>query len=175
MSIISLIEASCADQEVDAVVNAANRQLWAGGGICGELFRRAGINELMEACNHYSIPLSDGQAVITPSFHMSNTKSIIHAVGPDFRKTPGALGELFLAYYNSLMVLMENGQHSIAFPLISSGIFAGDLEKPAEISARQCKMAYKKFTEDYPDYDVDVKVCVYEKRDMEGAIIGFGR
>ena len=45
MSKIELLNASCADQYVDAVVNAANSGLWAGGGICGEIFKRAGLNE----------------------------------------------------------------------------------------------------------------------------------
>jgi O-acetyl-ADP-ribose deacetylase (regulator of RNase III) len=43
MSKIELINASCADQEVDVVVNAANDGLWAGGGICGVIFRKAGM------------------------------------------------------------------------------------------------------------------------------------
>ena len=47
MSTIKLINASCADQNVDAVVNAANDGLWAGGGICGVIFKKAGMQEFM--------------------------------------------------------------------------------------------------------------------------------
>lgn len=54
---------------------------------------------------------------------MKNAKHIIHAVGPDFGRTPKAFLELFNAYYNSLVLLKDNGLHSISFPLISSGIF----------------------------------------------------
>lgn len=49
MSNLELIQGSCADQNVDAVVNAANRNLSAGGGICGVIFNKAGYNELLKA------------------------------------------------------------------------------------------------------------------------------
>ena len=169
MSRFELINASCADQEVDAVVNAANDGLWAGGGICGVIFRKAGMAELTDACSKYDTPLHDGDAVITPAFKMKNAKAIIHAVGPNFAVTPAAFKELFDAYYNSLVVLMENSYHSISFPLISSGIFGGSLEHPVVESAKQCMRAYKKFAEDYPDYDVDVKLCAFTAAEMQEA------
>ena len=169
MSKLELINTSCADQEVDVVVNAANRGLWAGGGICGVIFRKAGMTQLTEACNRYPTPLEDGDAVITPSFQMTNAKAIIHAVGPNFGVTPKAFDELFDAYYNSLVVLMDNGYHSIAFPLISSGIFGGRLLNPAGESTKQCVKAYQAFVEKYPDYDVDVKLCAFSTSEMKQA------
>lgn len=81
MSKIELLNASCANQEVDVVVNAANASLWAGGGICGVIFSKAGMDELTSACKKYKTPLNDGDAVITPAFNMKNAKAIIHAVG----------------------------------------------------------------------------------------------
>ena len=104
-----------------------------------------GTQVMMDACRKYDTPLKDGSAVITPAFNMKNAKAIIHAVGPDFGRTPSAFKELFDAYYNSLKVLMDNGYHSISFPLISSGIFGGTLDNPAGESAKQCLRAYKKF------------------------------
>lgn len=169
MSHIELLHASCADQTVDAVVNAANSGLWAGGGISGAIFKKAGLSALTAACSEYKTPLKDGAAVITPAFQMTNAKYIIHAVGPDFSRTPAAFKELFDAYYNSLVVLMTNGLHSISFPLISSGIFGGSLSHPAEESAKQFCRAYKKFTRDYPDYSVDVKLCAYSAGEMAEA------
>lgn len=169
MSRIVLIYASCADQVVDAVVNAANNELWEGGGICGVIFEKAGPEELEEACAQYATPLKDGSAVITPAFQMTNAKAIIHAVGPDFGATPTAFKELYDAYYNSLKVLMGNDLHSISFPLISSGIFGGALADPAGESTRQCCRAYLKFVADYPDYPVDVKLCAFSRRAMEAA------
>ena len=122
MSKIELINGSCADQKVDIVVNATNSGLWAGGGICGVIFNKAGITELTTACSKYKTPLKDGSAVITPAFNMTNAKAIIHAVGPNFAVIPKAFKELFDAYYNSLKVMMDN---------------------------------------DYPEYDVIVKLCAF--------------
>lgn len=164
-----LINASCADQNVDVVVNAANDGLWAGGGICGVIFNRAGMNELTDACKQYKTPLKDGSAVITPAFNMTNAKAIIHAVGPNFSVTPTAFKELFEAYYNSLVVMKDNGYHSISFPLISSSIFGGDLPNPVAESTKQCVRAYKKFVSDYPDYDIDVKLCAFTASEMQKA------
>lgn len=170
MSKIELINASCADQAVDAVVNAANDGLWAGGGICGVIFRKAGMAELTDACRKYKTPLHDGDAVITPAFHMENAKAIIHAVGPNFAVTPAAFRELFDAYYNSLAVLKDNGYHSISFPLISAGIFGGALENPAAESTKQCMRAYERFTADHPDYDIDVRLCAFTDSEMQEAM-----
>ena len=169
MSKFELINASCADQTVDAVVNAANDGLWAGGGICGVIFSKAGRAELTEACSKYKTPLNDGDAVITPAFKMTNAKAIIHAVGPNFAVTPTAFKELFNAYYNSLVVLKDNGYHSISFPLISSGIFGGSLVNPVAESTKQCLRAYKKFTTDYPEYEIDVKLCAFTASEMKEA------
>ncbi|MBO4681780.1 MAG: macro domain-containing protein [Clostridiales bacterium] len=169
MSKFELLNASCADQVVDAVVNAANDGLWAGGGICGVIFSKAGRDELTAACRKYKTPLNDGDAVITPAFNMTNAKAIIHAVGPNFRSTPNAFEELYKAYYNSLAVLKDNGYHSISFPLISAGIFGGNLPKPAAESTKQCLRAYKKFIEDFPDYEIDVKLCAFSAQEMSDA------
>ena len=169
MSKIILLNASCADQTVDAVVNAANSGLWAGGGICGVIFKKAGLSALTAACKKYKTPLKDGSAVITPAFQMTNAKYIIHAVGPDFGRTPKAFKELFDAYYNALCVLKDNDLHSISFPLISSGIYGGDLENPVAESTKQCCLAYKQFISDHPDYEIDVKVCAYSPESMDEA------
>lgn len=169
MNKIELINGSCADQTVDAVVNAANSGLWAGGGICGVIFSKAGMKELTDACSKYKTPLKDGSAVITPAFNMTNANAVIHAVGPNFARTPDAFKELFDAYYNSLVVLMENGYHSISFPLISSGIFGGSLSNPAGESAKQCLRAYRQFTADYPNYDINVKLCAFSPSEMTKA------
>ena len=161
VSTITLLHASAVEQHADAIVNAANRNLWAGGGICGAIFQAAGYSELTAACSAIRTPLWDGEAVITPAFALKNAKAIIHAVGPDFNRRPKAFRELFDAYYNSLVVLKDNDLHSISFPLISSGIYGGQLENPTAESTKQCCLAYRKFTEDFPEYIVDVRLCAY--------------
>jgi len=160
---IQLIYGSVVYQNVDAIVNAANKYLAAGGGVCGAIFKKAGLSLLQNACNEYDVPLKDGEAVITPAFNIENATHIIHAVGPDFSVTPRAFKELNDAYYNSLKVLMQNGLHSIAFPLISSGIFGGNLKDPVETSAKECVKAYKYFRKNHPDYPINVLLCVYDE------------
>ncbi|MCR5236930.1 MAG: macro domain-containing protein [Lachnospiraceae bacterium] len=169
MSTFRLINASCADQTVDAVVNAANSGLWEGSGICGEIFKNAGRRELTEACSKIKTPLNDGDAVITSAFGIKNAKAIIHAVGPNFSVKPTAFKELLDAYYNSLIVLKDNGFHSISFPLISSGIFGGNLDNPVAESTKQCIRAYNKFISDYPDYEIDVILCAFTSKEMAEA------
>ena len=169
MSKLEIINGSCADQVADVVVNAANRNLYEGGGICGVIFGKAGPVALRDACSKYNTPLKDGEAAITPAFNMTNAKAIIHAVGPNFAATPNAFKELFDAYYNSLAILKENGYHSISFPLISAGIFGGSLKDPSGESTKQCLRAYNKFIQDYPDYEIDVKLCAFGQAAMESA------
>lgn len=166
MSKIELIRGSSAEQNVDALVNAANNMLMSDGGICGVLFKKAGYIELTNACKKYEVPLKDGDAVITPAFKIENAKYIIHTVGPNFGHTPNAFEELFKAYYNSLLVLKDNKLHSVSFPLISSGIFGGNLQNPVKESVEQCIKAYKQFTKEYNDYEIQVKVCAFSSSEM---------
>ncbi|MCR5606845.1 MAG: macro domain-containing protein [Treponema sp.] len=173
MSNLKLIHGSCADQTADAVVNAANSRLLEGSGICGVIFSKCGSKELTQECSKYQTPVKDGNAVITPAFNMKNAKYIIHAVGPDFRQTPKAFLELYNAYYNSLVLLKDNNLHSISFPLISAGIFGGTLPNPAEESAKQCSRAYKKFIQDFPNYDIDVQLCAFTSAEYNAAITVF--
>lgn len=169
MSTIRLINASCVDQKVDAVVNAANRNLWSGAGVCGAIFEKAGYQELNNECEKINTPLKDGEAVITSSCKMNNCKFIIHAVGPDFGSTPRAFEELYNAYYNSLLVLKKNDLHSISFPLISSGIFGYGLDHPTLESTKACIRAYEIFTKNNSNYDIDVLLCAYTYEEMEEA------
>ena len=161
MSSLKLLNESCIDQDVDVIVNAANRYLAPGAGVCGAIFRRAGYVELSTACNKYELPLLDGAVVITSAYRLTNAKYIIHAVGPNFAYTPDAFDKLFDAYYNSLELLVENNLHSIAFPLISAGLFGGELENPAAESTKQCIKAYNKITKKYKNYEINVIICAY--------------
>lgn len=169
-SIFEIRNCSCVEQNVDVIVNAANRNLISGGGICGAIYKKAGYSNLNEVCRKIKTPLKDGDAVLTPAFNIKNAKYIIHAVGPNFSYTPNAFNELFNAYYNSLLLVKDNNLHSIAFPLISAGIYGGHLENPAAVSTKQCIMAYNKFDENFPDYNIHVILCAYTKEEFDSAI-----
>ena len=119
---LKVLQADITTLEVDAIVNAANVGLHAGGGVCGAIFRAAGYRELQEACDKLS-PIKTGEAVITPGFNLP-AKFIIHTAGPIYRG--GQYGEPELlrnCYTNSLKIAVEHNLTSVAFPLISSGIF----------------------------------------------------
>ncbi len=170
MSSFKIINGSSINQEVDAIVNAANRGLLNGGGVCGAIFTKAGWKELSEACSKHKTPLNDGDAVITDSFNITNCKKIIHAVGPDFNRRDANIDDLFNAYYNALVCLKENNLHSISFPLISAGIFGGSLKDPVRVSTRKCIEAYNKFIKDYPEYDIKVLLCAYQPNEYNDAL-----
>ena len=108
--------------EVDAIVNAANERLAMGGGVCGAIFRAAGVEALSAACAPLA-PCPTGRARITPGFTLK-AKHVIHAVGPVWHG--GGAGEpalLASCYRESLRLLRAAGGRSIAFPAISTGIF----------------------------------------------------
>ena len=128
MNTISIQKTSITSLTTDAIVNAANEGLWAGGGVCGAIFRSAGHDKLQAACDAIG-HCDTGSAVITPGFNLP-AKYIIHAVGPVWRG--GNNGEpelLYGAYKSSLMLALENGCHSIGFPLISAGFFGYPKDK----------------------------------------------
>ena len=127
MSTIEIRKISITDLETDAIVNAANDGLLAGGGVCGAIFKAAGYEQLQQACSKIG-RCSVGSAVITPGFDLK-AKYIIHAVGPRWidgsRKEPQ---QLYGAYRKSLELAVKNGCGSIGFPLISSGAFGYPVE-----------------------------------------------
>ena len=108
--------------QVDIIVNAANSSLQAGGGVCGAIFNAAGVQELQSACDKLA-PVQTGDAVITKGFALQ-AKYIIHAVGPVYRDGKHE-EELLLhsCYTVALNLAKKHGCESIAFPLISSGIY----------------------------------------------------
>ena len=69
MRSIQIQKISITDLETDAVVNAANEGLWAGGGVCGAIFRAAGHRQLQDACDRIG-HCDTGSAVITPGFQL---------------------------------------------------------------------------------------------------------
>ena len=159
MSEIRIQNISITDLATDAIVNAANEGLWAGGGVCGAIFRAAGHDRLQEACNKIG-HCDTGSAVITPGFRLK-AKYVIHAVGPVWRGGNDHEPELLYgAYYRALELAMENSCASIGFPLIAAGIFGYPLEKAWEVAIKACR----DFLAAHPDYDIEIVFAVLDER-----------
>jgi O-acetyl-ADP-ribose deacetylase (regulator of RNase III) len=133
-------------QEVDAIVNAANSGLSMGGGVCGAIFAAAGAKEMKEACRAIG-GCPTGGAVITPGFRLK-AKYVIHSVGPIWRGGGENEPELLASCYrNSLRLAKENGLKSVAFPLISAGIYG----YPKDLARRVAKEAILAFLNESGD------------------------
>ena len=141
---------------VDAIVNAANTDLAMGGGVCGAIFKAAGVQELQAACNQVA-PIKTGEAAITPSFALP-CKYVIHAVGPVYRHWNAQQSEALLrsAYTESLRLASKNHIQSIAFPLIYSGIFGYPKDEAL-------KVASSAITDYLQSSDMDVFLAVFDK------------
>ena len=138
-----------------AIVNAANEGLQAGGGVCGAIFSAAGAQDLTKACDKIG-RCPTGQAVITPGFALP-AQYVIHAVGPIWRD--GHHNEeklLYSCYQASLHLALEHQLESIAFPLISSGIYGYPKEQALQVATR----AIRDFLE---LHEMDVYLVVFDK------------
>lgn len=119
---LEIVRNDITKMSVDAIVNAANSSLQRGGGVCGAIFAAAGVDMLQAECNRIG-NCTVGCAIITDGYALP-AKHVIHAVGPVWQG--GIHNEeclLSSCYTNSLNIALEHGLKSIAFPLISSGIF----------------------------------------------------
>jgi O-acetyl-ADP-ribose deacetylase (regulator of RNase III) len=131
---LTLLKQDITRMETDVIVNAANTDLVMGGGVCGAIFRAAGPDKLQTACNALS-PIATGDAVITPGFALP-AKYIIHTAGPIYRRAQAELcrAQLRSCYLNSLTLAEAKGCASIAFPLISSGIYGYPREDALQVA-----------------------------------------
>lgn len=130
------LEAAVGDittEQVDAIVNAANRQLRGGGGVDGAIHRAAGADRLHAACRAIG-ECRPGLAVVTDGFDLP-ARFIIHTVGPVWRGgTAGEAETLAACYRNSLTAADEVGAVSVAFPAISTGVYGYPPEEAASIA-----------------------------------------
>lgn len=142
---------------VDAVVNAANSHLQAGSGVCGAIFKEAGYAKLQAACDKIG-HCDPGSAVITPGFGLK-AKYIIHAVGPIWNDGDhGEPQQLYGCYREALKLAVKNDCHSIAFPLISAGIFG----YPKDKAWRKALQACHDFLKQNPGVKIDIFFAVLD-------------
>ncbi|MCL2160801.1 MAG: macro domain-containing protein [Betaproteobacteria bacterium] len=140
--------------QVDAIVNAANINLRMGGGVCGAIFNAAGAEKLQTACDGLA-PIQTGEAVITKGFSLP-AKYIIHTAGPVYRGDGGEEALLRACYTNALDLAHEHGCQSMAFPLISSGIFGYPKDEALSV-------ATSAIGDWLMNNDMDVSLVVFDK------------
>lgn len=165
----TIVRQDITKMKVNAIVNAANTDLQMGGGVCGAIFKAAGAAQLQAACDKLA-PIKTGEAVITPGFDLP-AKFVIHAAGPVYRQRNKEQNEQYLraAYTISLKRAVENKCESIAFPLISSGIYGYPKDEALQVATS----AIQDFLS---DHDLDVTLAVFDKsaftisRELLGAV-----
>lgn len=156
MTQISLILDDITTLEVDAIVNAANSSLLGGGGVDGAIHKAAGP-ELLEACKKMKY-CATGEAKISKAYQLP-ASYVIHAVGPIYRNHPPQdAGKLLTsAYTNSLKICSQYQIKRVAFPNISTGVYAFP-KKEAAIIALQ---AVQSFIASYHYMD-EIIFCCYD-------------
>jgi O-acetyl-ADP-ribose deacetylase (regulator of RNase III) len=136
---ITLVRGDITEQDVDAVVNAANSSLMGGGGVDGAIHRRGGP-AILEECKRiraerYPDGLPTGRAVATTAGDLP-ARWVIHTVGPVYAKSKDRSGLLASCHTESLSVADELGARSVAFPAISTGVYGYPVEEAAPVAIR---------------------------------------
>lgn len=153
--------------EVDAVVNAANEQLQRGGGVCGAIFAAAGAAELQAACDTIG-HCNTGESVATPAFRL-HAKHVIHTVGPIWRGgSNGEAAALHGCYRSALKLAHQLGDTSIAFPLISSGIYGYPKEQAIEIALHEIRGFLA-------THEMDVYLTIFDAASLRACLKRFDR
>ncbi len=128
---IDLVEGDITAQQVDAIVNAANSSLLGGGGVDGAIHRQGGP-EILAECralreSRYAAGLPAGDAVATTAGRLP-ARWVIHTVGPVWSAHEDRSATLRSCYTRSIAIADEIGAETVAFPLISSGVFGWPLD-----------------------------------------------
>jgi O-acetyl-ADP-ribose deacetylase (regulator of RNase III) len=132
-----VLQGDITQQEVDAVVNAANGSLLGGGGVDGAIHRRGGP-AILEACREvrrttWPEGLPTGEAVPTTAGDLPS-RWVIHTVGPVYVASPDPAAELAACHTNALRVADEIGARTVAFPAISTGVFGYPVAEAATVA-----------------------------------------
>ena len=134
---IGLVLGDITEQQVDAIVNAANSSLLGGGGVDGAIHRRGGL-QILAACRElragpYGEGLPTGQAVATTAGRLA-ARWVIHTVGPVYSKTQDRSALLASCYRESLRVAAGLGARTVAFPAVSAGVYGWPADDAARIA-----------------------------------------
>lgn len=119
---VTVVEGDITRQRVDAVVNAANRAMRGGGGVDGAIHRAGGTAVLADCIERFPHGLATGDAGWTTAGDLP-AKWVIHVVGPNFTAGERDRSLLTCCYANALRVADELGARTVAFPLVSAGIY----------------------------------------------------
>ena len=162
---ITLVQGDITEQEVDAIVNAANSSLMGGGGVDGAIHRKGGpaIKEEAKKIRQTLYPegLPTGEAVITTAGNLP-AKKVIHTVGPVWRGgSYGEPGLLRRAYWNALERAREAGLRTVAFPSISTGAYGYPIEKAAPLALR----TVREYIKQYPDAFDEIRFVLFASSD----------
>jgi O-acetyl-ADP-ribose deacetylase (regulator of RNase III) len=134
---IELVRGDITEQEVDAIVNAANSSLMGGGGVDGAIHRRGGPEILAECkrirAQQYPDGLPTGQAVATTAGRLP-ARWVIHTVGPVYSKSEDRADLLASCHTEALRLAAELGARTVAFPAISTGVYGYPLELAAPVA-----------------------------------------
>ena len=134
MNRIRLFQGDITQMHVDAIVNAANKSLLGGGGVDGTIHRAAGP-KLLKECKKLN-GCETGQAKITRAYQLP-ARYVIHTVGPIWHGGMTSEKEqLAAAYYNSLKLAKKRQLKTIAFPNISTGVYAFPKKDAAKIALK---------------------------------------
>ena len=119
---LTVVQGDITTQEVDAVVNAANRRMRGGGGVDGAIHAAGGPEVLDDCVRRFPDGLATGGAGWTTGGRLA-TRWVIHVVGPNWNAGERDRGLLTSCYSGALGVADELGARSVAFPLVSAGIY----------------------------------------------------
>ncbi|MDO9456306.1 O-acetyl-ADP-ribose deacetylase [Nocardioides sp.] len=122
MAEVTVVEGDITTQDVDAVVNAANRAMRGGGGVDGAIHRAGGPAVLEDCRRRFPKGLATGDAGWTTAGQMP-ARWVIHVVGPNFTRGETDRSLLVSCYARALAVADEIGALTVAFPLVSAGVY----------------------------------------------------
>jgi O-acetyl-ADP-ribose deacetylase len=127
---LTVVQSDITSQEVDAVVNAANRAMRGGGGVDGAIHRAGGPAVLQDCVARFPDGLATGDAGWTTAGDLP-ARWVIHVVGPNYGRGERDRSLLVSCYARALAVADELGARSVAFPLVSAGSYNWPLDDAA--------------------------------------------